>query len=1741
MNPTKAMPAFIHDDRKLYRGASTRRLDFARQGSISRTSARRLQFARQNSVSRSLLSILSEDGGAPDWTFIDEDAKLAYSTLSLPDWILRWIFVVLYVLQVIGSVWFLYWVGSIGWNHASPITSGLFMCTEVVAFISSTFFLFCGVLWIFPADTKGKLSGSATGSDTESNTEDSGPATTSFHRISEEAIIDEEIESSKVPEDTPDEWESTWIRRKMLSSLMPQGTDDWKAMRNEIPVVAVCVCRYKEPLEDLLQTVECMSRIEWPGRKLQLFILDDGWYANDDEYHQLQARELTDLLNIPSLGTYAFESCLGPSRPDCATECTFWTIQSSSRSRPEITLIARKKPKISHYKAGNVNNFLYNYLGHTAMKGGRIPEFMLLLDHDMLVHKDIIKDAFPRLIVNPNVAFVQYPQRFYDISGADRLYAGNEIFFDGVQINRSLAGVAAFAGTNAVWNLQALYHVGGFQYGSLTEDASTGLAVNAMGYLSLYCERELAIGQSPQTVEDAMQQRMRWSQGAVEIFTTYLSAFVRCRSALSYVEPPSPLRKHFAREKPEPPSRARRTIMSIIYLDSMVYPLYSMGFLIHVVVAFLYLLNVQAPMAPADPRQMLYIWLPLYIVKAGCQVLAFPNVSLAAQWNSQMAWAGYSLSTLSSVQKALCSGGGSWFNTGATKKNRFLLQYGNTVIALVLYLMIIYRAIAFVAIDKTCSAWTSVGALLYGLVMITHVREWALMPFRRKPTLQDSVEGESNRLNTSMRFIPSESTRETSTEWHQRAHKKSVQAREEHHSFDLSIFVVFFHVVLLSFLLFFWASDNCDGFGSTDADSPSKIELPTPLLPNNIPVTADFVVRNGTVLLNGKPFDIKGINWFGFETESNMVFGLDKTGQDTVLAYLVEHGFNSIRLPLTAESILSPSDYAYDPDLVSVDPHLNAHLDTTNYLTAVSTFVEKAASWGVFVLLDMHRLRHDKATYELPYDEETPFSDVKNAWSVLSREFCYQWAVMGADLFNEPHGVTWGTGAETDWRLLAEELAEEVSTHCPRWLIFVEGMADFNDPSENPLWGPFAQWGSFLREADQYPVRVPNPEKLVYSPHLYGPGTLGLDNLVWRPCDDTCHLCSCRVDGRDQYDSCPAQETFEDLINRTNSDCTSLLPLSDSPFPQNMYAVWDFLFGDIQLSGKAIVVGEWGGTFTDRPTNPRLDPNTLLEVRALETRWNEAFESYLQTRKLGSFYWSLNPESIDTGGLLEQDWMNRNTAKEALLRRLPASDPIPILFPNISKHHPILRCLDQSEVPLLSEGSPRFERESFTFNQALDYNRKTPNAIVFPDSEEAVSTVVQCATAYAVPICIRSGGNSYTGDSSCDGLLVDVRNLRRFDKVGDNLFWVGSGYTSGELVSKLSEHDQVVPVGHHGGVAAGFFFGCGHGRLSREYGLGCDSILEARVVLANGTIVTAQDDGEFSDLMWALRGSGAHHFGVVTSLLFKTHDVEEVNEAVSFRYEWPRNLTKDAIRVWQDWVPSNPISSFSCDLMIFNVQSETGAVFQGSVYGTRALLDEIFDPVFSRLGPPSIADVQESTYLEDVATQFGVPGVYDIRDPYAGHSGARRSFLNKAHIIDTILPDVAIDKLVGLADIEVPGAAPYDNYIQFKAFGGQIVSSPRPNCFPYRGSLGLIQYGGYWDDVANRETMTFHQRHVHTEMSTALGIRSFYNYKDNDLREGWEVAYWGEDFASQLLALKCNLDPKNILSSAQQSIRCMDF
>jgi FAD/FMN-containing dehydrogenase len=185
-----------------------------------------------------------------------------------------------------------------------------------------------------------------------------------------------------------------------------------------------------------------------------------------------------------------------------------------------------------------------------------------------------------------------------------------------------------------------------------------------------------------------------------------------------------------------------------------------------------------------------------------------------------------------------------------------------------------------------------------------------------------------------------------------------------------------------------------------------------------------------------------------------------------------------------------------------------------------------------------------------------------------------------------------------------------------------------------------------------------------------------------------------------------------------------------------------------------------------------------------------------------------------------------------------------------------------------------------------------------------VVTAVNFARENGLRVAIRGGGHSGPGLGSIDdGLMIDMAMMKgvRID-AAKRTVRVGPGCTQGDVDHATHVYGLAVPAGIVSTTGiAGLTLGGGTGYLSRKYGLTIDNLLEADVVLADGTIVTASQS-ENSDLYWGLRGGGGN-FGIVTSFLFQAHPVGMVFAGPVF---WDLEDAATVMRAYRDFLPTAP-------------------------------------------------------------------------------------------------------------------------------------------------------------------------------------------------------------------------------------------
>lgn len=169
----------------------------------------------------------------------------------------------------------------------------------------------------------------------------------------------------------------------------------------------------------------------------------------------------------------------------------------------------------SHAKAGNLNNAL----GHTDA------EFIAIFDADHAPAATFLEETLG-FFADERVAFVQTPQDFYNLDSFQHrlnrqdslVWSEQSLFFRVIQPGKDRVNSAFFCGSCAVVRRAALDHIGGFATGTVTEDIHTSLRLHQRGWRSVYYGRSLAFGLAPSNAMPFLKQRLRWGQGAMQVW-----------------------------------------------------------------------------------------------------------------------------------------------------------------------------------------------------------------------------------------------------------------------------------------------------------------------------------------------------------------------------------------------------------------------------------------------------------------------------------------------------------------------------------------------------------------------------------------------------------------------------------------------------------------------------------------------------------------------------------------------------------------------------------------------------------------------------------------------------------------------------------------------------------------------------------------------------------------------------------------------------------------------------------------------------------------------------------------------------------------------------------------------------------------------------------------------------------------------------------------------------------------------
>src|SRR6516162_2050125 len=215
---------------------------------------------------------------------------------------------------------------------------------------------------------------------------------------------------------------------------------------------------------------------------------------------------------------------------------------------------------------------------------------------------------------------------------------------------------------------------------------------------------------------------------------------------------------------------------------------------------------------------------------------------------------------------------------------------------------------------------------------------------------------------------------------------------------------------------------------------------------------------------------LTSVNWYGFDQKEYVAGGLDHAPLATIIREIHAIGVNSVRLPWANETL------EHNPLVADYAVKANPQFRGKHALDVMDAVIAALARAQIMVILDNHVSRADWCCKDedgngLWYNEEYPEEKWLVDWETIVRRYRNQPWVVGADLRNElRNGAAWGgPDPRLDWHAAAERGGKAVLAGNPRLLIMVEG----------------PEYSTNLIGFDKLPVKLPVPNKLVYSPHAY--------------------------------------------------------------------------------------------------------------------------------------------------------------------------------------------------------------------------------------------------------------------------------------------------------------------------------------------------------------------------------------------------------------------------------------------------------------------------------------------------------------------------------------------------------------------------------------------------------------------------------------------------------------------------------
>jgi len=434
----------------------------------------------------------------------------------------------------------------------------------------------------------------------------------------------------------------------------------------------------------------------------------------------------------------------------------------------------------------------------------------------------------------------------------------------------------------------------------------------------------------------------------------------------------------------------------------------------------------------------------------------------------------------------------------------------------------------------------------------------------------------------------------------------------------------------------------------------------------------------------------------------------------------------------------------------------------------------------------------------------------------------------------------------------------------------------------------------------------------------------------------------------------------------------------------------------------------------------------------------------------------------------------------------------------------------------IRRGDAAYEAARHVWNGCHD---RRPEWILPCASAGEVAAAVLFAREIVLPLAVRGGGHSFPGYGTCDGgVVADLGPLARIEvDAAGRRARVGGGATWGALDSATAPHALAVPGGLVSTTGVGgLTLGGGIGWLSRAYGLTCDQMIGAEVVLADGRRVWT-DESEEPDLLWALRGGGGN-FGVVTRFDFRLRPLPAGGEVLGGMVLHPATAAGRVLRRLAELADTLPeqASTLAAFVSVPPLPS-----LPASLHFTPALALALCD----------IGEADEAEARVRPLRELAAP-LADLvrRQPYvelqrmfdAGAPAGLRQYGLGANL--AALTEGAIDLL---SEHAAQRPTPLCQ-IHLHQLGGAVARvEEAATAYAGRDAGWVVHWIATWTDPADDERARDWAREARAQLSSLAAGRTYVNFLGESGPDAVHRAY-GEAKHDRLRALKGRYDPGNL-------------